>query len=770
MERKKSLRKQVLKMLILCVIGISINLFGSFIVKLFGWPIYLDSIGTVLIAVMSGYLPGIIVGLFTNMIKGFFNTQEVYYAVVNVLIAVIASYFARKDMFRKVRGIALLILSLGLVGGGHGAVLEWLISDAWTGARTIWEGLFFEFLKDLFDKSVTVITVLILFLFLPPKLQKLMQFEGWQQTPLSNEQVKAARQSVKSRFSLHNKMLWLLIAAGLAVGISALVISVVLYRQYTIDEHFKLAEGATSLVASIIDGNKIDEYIKEGDSSEEYREVEKRLYNVLHSSPDIQYVYVYQIKEDGCHVVFDLDTEDMQGGNPGDLIAFDESFMDLVPTLLIGGKIDPIITNDTYGWLITVYKPIYDDSGKCAAYAATDISMMLIRANEFSFMAKLISIFAGFFILVLAIGLWITDYNIVLPINTMSLSASAFVYDNEDDLEANLERINRLGIHTGDEIETMYHAFSVTTENNMNYIYDLNKKTETIEQMQNALILVLADMVENRDENTGDHVRKTAAYTRIIMDKMRELGYYSDQLTDQFVYDVEHSAPLHDIGKISVSDTILNADRKLTDEEFDKMKKHTIYGADVLQQVIDTVPESGYLKEAKNLAEYHHEKWNGRGYPHGISGEEIPLSARIMAVADVFDALVSARVYKPAFSFEKAMNIIREDAGTHFDPKVADAFFQSQDEVIAVMEHFRLRQEQKEELKKKQEMEKEKEAEGKNAEGKTPAEKSKEPEKKEELFTGTNDNPKTEEMNVTFGEVKEEPDAKAETKTETTEE
>ena len=270
----------------------------------------------------------------------------------------------------------------------------------------------------------------------------------------------------------------------------------------------------------------------------------------------------------------------------------------------------------------------------------------------------------------------------------MAISASAFAYDSEESLEDNVAQIKRLNIHTGDEIENMYQAFSKTTENSVYYMNDLQNKTEMISHMQDALIMVLADMVESRDENTGDHVRKTAAYTRIIMDKLREMDIYTDQLTDQFIFDVERSAPLHDIGKISISDTILNKPGKLTDEEFEIMKTHTIAGAAVIDQTIEKLPESGYLLEAKNIALYHHEKWNGRGYPEGLSGEDIPLSARIMAVADVFDALVSERCYKKAFSFDEAMDIIKKDAGSHFDPNVAEAFLRSRERVSEVMERI----------------------------------------------------------------------------------
>ena len=165
---------------------------------------------------------------------------------------------------------------------------------------------------------------------------------------------------------------------------------------------------------------------------------------------------------------------------------------------------------------------------------------------------------------------------------------------------------------------------------------------------------------------------------------------YADQLTEAYIQDVVNSAPLHDVGKIQVSDTILNKPGKLTDEEFEIMKTHTTDGAEIISRAIDTVSEenSGYLKEAMNLAHYHHEKWHGQGYPCGLAGEDIPLSARVMAVADVFDALVSKRSYKEGFPFEKAMDIIREGSGNHGDPKVVNAFVNAQDEVHRVMNTY----------------------------------------------------------------------------------
>ena len=167
---------------------------------------------------------------------------------------------------------------------------------------------------------------------------------------------------------------------------------------------------------------------------------------------------------------------------------------------------------------------------------------------------------------------------------------------------------------------------------------------------------------------------------------MKKLGIHTEALTDEFVENVYTGAPLHDVGKIHVPDQILNKNGRLTDEEFTIMKEHTTVGAEILDRAIELVPDTGYLREAKNLALYHHEKWNGSGYPIGIAGEDIQLSARIMAVADVFDALVSKRSYKEGMPFEKAMSIIHEGAGSHFDADIVRAFEDAEDEVRRVSE------------------------------------------------------------------------------------
>ena len=690
---------------LLCVLCVLINLLGSYITGATGFPLYMDSVGTVFISAISGTLPGIAVGLFTNILKSliYHDSSSIYYSSINVMIALCTSVCARKGCFKKVSGAFILVALLALIGGGIGGILTWFLFGFATEGLSanfalavyessslgrFWSEIYADVLIDVFDKGITVALVFATVFFIPPKHFEKFRYDGWQQTPLTQE----LRQSLGSRgvrkVSLRTKIMLLLIVASLLISVVAVAIGYILFRRGTISDHMKLGEGVASLSASAIDGDMVNSYLARGEEVEGYKETEDVLYSIRDSSPDILYVYVYQIKPDGCHVVFDLDTDDVPGSDPGDLVPFDESFSEYIPALLNGETIEPLITNDTYGWLLTAYCPVYDSNGNCVCYACADISMAQLETETYSFLAKQISLFLGFFIMILALGFWFAEYNIIYPVNSMAHVAGAFAYDTEEVREDSVHKIKELDIHTGDEIENLYGAFSKTTEDSMNYVADIQLKNETIAKMQSGLIMVLADMVENRDKCTGDHIKKTSAYVELIAKKLMEKGVYADQLTESYAEYLKDSAPLHDIGKITVSDLILNSKSRLTEDEYAIMKSHTTAGRDVIDRVIETVPESGYLMEARNMAHYHHERWDGKGYPEGLKGEEIPLSARIMTIADVFDALVSRRSYKEPFPFDKAMEIIKEGEGTQFDPNIAEVFIAAADEVKKIADDF----------------------------------------------------------------------------------
>ena len=203
---------------------------------------------------------------------------------------------------------------------------------------------------------------------------------------------------------------------------------------------------------------------------------------------------------------------------------------------------------------------------------------------------------------------------------------------------------------------------------------EVQKENVSKVNMQNAVIEHLADIIESRDIETGEHIKRTKIYVSILVNKMKDMDKYKDILTPKLQEDIINSAPLHDIGKIAVSDLILCKPGKLTDEEYDKMKIHTVKGGEIIKKILAEFDDKSFLNTAYDVAISHHEKWNGLGYPYGIKGEEIPLAGRIMAVADVFDALVAKRVYKQPMPIDKAVSIIIGDAGTHFDPDIIEVF------------------------------------------------------------------------------------------------
>lgn len=197
-----------------------------------------------------------------------------------------------------------------------------------------------------------------------------------------------------------------------------------------------------------------------------------------------------------------------------------------------------------------------------------------------------------------------------------------------------------------------------------------------VEKIQQSVISSLATVVEERDENTGEHIQRTSEYVRMLSDAMKADSRYLS-VSAEFLNNVQLAAPLHDMGKIRIPDAILNKPGRLTDEEYAVMKRHSAYGAEIIEKTLQVIEEEDYYNVAKNIARHHHERWDGKGYPDGLKGGEIPLEARIMALADVYDALVSKRVYKEAFSKEKAFEILREGAGTQFDPDLTRLFLKS---------------------------------------------------------------------------------------------
>lgn len=205
---------------------------------------------------------------------------------------------------------------------------------------------------------------------------------------------------------------------------------------------------------------------------------------------------------------------------------------------------------------------------------------------------------------------------------------------------------------------------------------ELKVKNDQIKNMQSSTIMGIANLIESRDNGTGEHVKNTSNYVRMLAATAKDRRLYVNVINDEFVTYVTDAAPLHDIGKIIIPDSILLKPGKLTPAEYEIIKTHATEGGKIIRQVLSEAASVDYLNVAIDVATYHHEKWDGTGYPLGLKGESIPVSARIMAICDVYDALIMERVYKRAYSVDEALQIIKDGSGSHFDPVLSKLFIE----------------------------------------------------------------------------------------------
>ena len=255
---------------------------------------------------------------------------------------------------------------------------------------------------------------------------------------------------------------------------------------------------------------------------------------------------------------------------------------------------------------------------------------------------------------------------------------TAFTYEHSDriyrgEIGGIMDRKIRRGyrfVLTDDTAEQRYLKLIRTY--NIELEEKVEEKTKSLRAMHDNLVLSMAMMVESRDNSTGGHIRRTSEGVRILIEKMKESGKFD--LSEEFCKDLIKAAPMHDLGKIAVDDAVLRKPGRFTPEEFEAMKRHAPEGARIVHEILKGTDDFAFHQLAENVAHYHHERWDGSGYPDGLKGEQIPLEARIMAIADVYDALVSKRVYKDRMSFEQADKIITEGMGTQFDPGLADVY------------------------------------------------------------------------------------------------
>ena len=519
-----------IKVLSVCAIGIILNLSCSAIAKHFELPIFLDTIGTVFIAALGGYVPGIAVGFFTNLIGSVFNPDEIYYGMVSILLAIIIAFLTGKGYYEKFSKVILIIPAAILLTTFIGMSIEELMGTSFDlkmtmeKATALGKHLMKNFSSELPDKSFCIIMTFFALKILPSSIKENFRKFGKMQATVSPEMRKAMKND-KNSFSnsLRTKMVFNLMSITIFIVILISAISYGMYQSTSMRERIRTAEGIITMVINEIDPKRVDEFLELGRNAKGYRDVEKNLYKIKNSNFDVKYLYVYKIMEDGCHVVFDLDTADVEGTPAGEIEAFDEAFVPYLPDLLAGKPIEPIPSNETYGDLYTIYKPVYDSQGHCVCYAGIDFSMQDINDYGRMFIVRVILIFSGAVIFVVAVAFWFIENNIILPVNTMAYCAKNFSYDSNAARKQNIQQMQSLKIRTDDEIENLYSAFLKTTEDSMNSFENFrrsNLKLAVMEELAHTDALTGLKNKTSYNEATSildNHIKEGDAAFAIIM-------------------------------------------------------------------------------------------------------------------------------------------------------------------------------------------------------------------------------------------------------------
>lgn len=376
------------------------------------------------------------------------------------------------------------------------------------------------------------------------------------------------------------------------------------------------------------------------------------------------YVYVPDFKNNKLTMIFDINDESVQNVEDRDLGT-------IVPWKFTTAEHKAYFaedergfteTNNKFGHVITKYAVVYNNKNEPIALVGADVSvdrinhMILINfLKGLIFIVCLLAIIHGLLIQYL-------DRIFIKPILQISSKMNNFIAENKPGHEP-------IQLNSSDELASMANSFNRMAA-------DINSFVKRISDMQMETIFSLAKLAQSRDDDTGKHLERVQQYCYLLAQKLSEDSPYSNYINDTFINNIVNASALHDIGKVGISDLILLKPGKLTPEEFAEIQKHTTIGYETLKEVHSKFGNNSFIEMGMIIAHSHHEKWDGTGYPQKLKGEEIPLAARIMAVADVYDALSTKRVYKDAFAQEKCIEIIKEGKGTHFDPVIVDAFLE----------------------------------------------------------------------------------------------
>ncbi|MBR5421846.1 MAG: HD domain-containing protein [Lachnospiraceae bacterium] len=491
------------------------------------------------------------------------------------------------------------------------------------------------------------------------------------------------------------------VIAIFVLTIIVVIIGYHLFEKNVTENYEKYVTTVLEFAYSVATDHSFGEMIARREMPDEYEEMREAL-NKIKKSSDIDYLYAVYFDDinDINSLTYAINTKtkaEMENGGvytylgtPCEPGSFEEETVQILWEAVKSGRRQSAVLDghsDEYGHMLNGYKVLFDNMGKPAGLLCVEIDINDISKELNQYVRAILLFVTIFTIIITIIYILSIEYHLIFPITSVTKSARDFIKNigDQNAMEESVAKLKQLNIRSKNEVGELYETVTQMETDIAKQLNDIRQYAEHTLKMQNGLMVLMADMVEVRDSDTGAHIQKTAAYVKIILEGLQKKGYYKELLTPQYMEDVLKSAPLHDVGKIHIPDAVLNKTSSLTAEEYEIMKTHTTFGRAIIDRAITEVEGESYLREARNMAAYHHERWDGKGYPEGLKGEEIPLSARIMAVADVFDALTSPRIYKPAFPLSQAVKMIEDGKELQYDPKCVEVLIDSLPEVKEVL-------------------------------------------------------------------------------------
>lgn len=443
------------------------------------------------------------------------------------------------------------------------------------------------------------------------------------------------------------------------------------YSRAVENRYEKLCKSVSEIVADAIDADNVDAWLN-GKNTHAYVQETNKLKKLSKDIINLDSIAIYQMREDGIYTVYNTKPTGIRS-DLGTITSYDSKWYAHKSDFLKGENVDNMLVSDYTGQIRMFCTPVFNSDGVCKAYVCTGISLTAMRAEMFAFIRR----FSTIILFILgALFVFMTVYvriNAVSPIK--ALNDAMKKTEKEGDMRY-METLSEFQSDGGDEIGNILKS-------SIKVVSDKNEITEKVKAEQRDVTRAFTTLLKKvgADSVNIGYVDYIGEYAEILCRYMQKTPEFRKELTDEACTNIVIAAPLYNVGNMSLPPEILSKDGKLTDEEFELMKSHTINGARIIEEMSSNTTGAGYFETARQIALFHHERWDGKGYPEGLRGKRIPLPARIVTVLDVFEALVTKQRYREAFSPEAAIDIIMRDKG-HFDPDILKCFLAVKQDII----------------------------------------------------------------------------------------